>query len=173
LFNEDDDEIIKAFHDNGLLNRQEDSVKVINYPVYLDGNDNLLGLKYYDAIQGSHFGIFPSYYEPWGYTPLESAALGVPALTTDLAGFGRFIKAKMEELEQTDKGGIFVLDRYGRDDGEVVNDFTEILKNYVSLRRKDRVEQKMQAKELCEYADWKKLIENYIRAHNLAIEKNA
>jgi len=160
----------------GLLQEQgeeyteEDVVKVINYPVYLDGNDNLLGLKYYDAIQGSHFGIFPSYYEPWGYTPLESAALGVPALTTDLAGFGRFIKAKQQEI-QAEKGGIYVLDRYGKNDDEAVSNFTDILYEFVQLRRKDRVEQKMLAKELCEYADWKKLIQNYIRAHNLALEK--
>jgi len=170
LFNEKEDPTIKAFIEEGLHNSEEDVVKVINYPVYLDGNDNLLGLKYYDAIQGSHFGIFPSYYEPWGYTPLESAALGVPALTTDLAGFGRFIKAKQQEI-QAEKGGIYVLDRYGKNDDEAVSNFTDILYEFVQLRRKDRVEQKMLAKELCEYADWKKLIQNYIRAHNLALEK--
>ncbi len=171
LFNENDDPITKAFRQNGLLNRKEDFVKVVQYPVYLDGNDNLTGLKYYDAIQGCHLGVFPSYYEPWGYTPLESAALGVPAMTTDLAGFGRFIKNKLVEQEEDGKGGIFILERFGRDEEQVVKDFTDILLHYSQLRRKDRVEQKMLAKELSEFADWKVLVGNYIRAHNLSIDR--
>ncbi len=167
LFNEEDDAIIKGFRESGLLNRKEDFVKVISYPVYLDGNDNLLDLKYYDSIQGCHMGIFPSYYEPWGYTPLESAALGVPSLTSDLAGFGRFIRGKINDK----KGGIFILDRFNRPEADIVGDFTNILYNYTKLNHKDRVEQKMRAKELAEFADWKVLIENYINAHNIAIER--
>ncbi len=171
LFNENDDQITSAFRQNGLHNRKEDAVKVIQYPVYLDGNDNLIGLKYYDAIQGCHLGVFPSYYEPWGYTPLESAALGVPAVTTDLAGFGRFIRKKIKDLDSADKGGIFILERFNRDEEQVVKDFVDILYHYSQLHRKDRVEQKMYAKELSEFADWKVLVDNYIRAHNLALTR--
>jgi len=171
LFNEDQDMILNALRQAGLDNEEKDPVKVIMYPVYLDGNDNLLGLKYYDAIQGCHMGVFPSYYEPWGYTPLESAALGVPAITTDLAGFGRFIRKKSVELKREDKGGIYILDRYNRDENDVVEDFSEILYDYAQLHRKARVEQKMEAKELSELADWKVLVENYIKAHNMALSK--
>jgi glycogen synthase len=171
LFNEHDDSIVRAFNDNGLLNRKEDLVKVIDYPVYLDGNDNLLGLKYYDALQGCHLGVFPSYYEPWGYTPLESAALGVPAITTDLAGYGRFIKAIKKGKGQEKNGGIFILDRLNQKYENIVQNFTDILYDYTQLYRKDRVEQKIIAKELAEYADWRILIENYVEAHNLALKK--
>jgi glycogen synthase len=167
LSNEKDDPIINGFRQAGLLNRREDVVKAIYYPVYLDENDSLLGLKYYDAIQGCHLGVFPSYYEPWGYTPLESAAFGVPALTTDLSGFGRFIEKRSDKA----KGGIFVLHRYSKSDEESTNELAEILFSFVQLSHQDRVEQKMYAKELSRTADWKALAENYIQAHNLAVER--
>ena len=166
LYNEEDDSIIKGFNEAGLTNTKEDKVKVICYPVYLDGNDNLLSLKYYDALQGCHLGIFPSYYEPWGYTPLESAALGVTALTTDLAGFGRFIQNKLN-----DKGGMYILKRFNRSEEEEVEDFAKILLEYSKLTHNERVQQKIKAKELAMHADWKVLVENYIKAHNLALQK--
>lgn len=163
--NEDNDSIIRGFKENGLLNKKSDRVKVINYPVYLNGADGLVDLSYYDGIMGTHLGIFPSYYEPWGYTPLETAALGVPSITTDLAGFGRFIEgAKID-------GGIYVLKRYGRDDEDAIADFTEMLYKYTNLHQKDRVGQKLLAKKLSELADWKELIKNYITAHNMALER--
>jgi len=177
IFREEDDDIIKGFHENGLLNKEDDKVKVINYPVYLNGADNLIALKYYDAIVGCHLGIFPSYYEPWGYTPLESAAFGVPAITTDLGGFGRFLNMKLKDNKDTDangsakKGGIYVLDRYNKSEEETLNDFTEMLHNYTLLNKKQRVKQKMRAKELTVLADWSVLIENYIEAHNQALAK--
>jgi glycogen(starch) synthase len=144
---------------------------VIFYPVYLDGNDNLLSLKYYDALQGCHLGVFPSYYEPWGYTPLESAALGVPSVTTDLAGFGRFIRQEKQKLGKKEASGIFILDRMKKTEAEVIAQFSDILYKYAQLRRKDRVEQKMEAKELAELADWKVLIHNYAKAHNMALQR--
>lgn len=162
------DAIIKGFKENGLLNREDDKVKVILYPVYLNGVDGLIDLTYYEALVGCHLGIFASYYEPWGYTPLESAALGVPAITTDLAGFGRFIKEKDERVNKT---GIFVLDRFGKNEEEVVNNFTKVLYNYSILSRHKRVENKVDAKELADYADWNELVLNYFKAHDLAVKK--
>jgi glycosyltransferase involved in cell wall biosynthesis len=76
----------------GLMNRKEDVVKVIYYPSYLSVVDGLLNMNYYSSIVGCHLGVFPSYYESWGYTPLETAALGVQSITTDLSGFGKFMQ---------------------------------------------------------------------------------
>ena len=84
------DEILKALNSANLRNEENDPVKIIFYPIYLSGADGLLNLNYYEAMQGSHLGVFPSYYEPWGYTPLEAGALGVSSVTTALAGFGRY-----------------------------------------------------------------------------------
>ena len=165
LPNEENDPMLNEFKRFGLDNHKDDKVKVINYPVYLTGVDGLLDLSYYDAILGCHLGVFPSYYEPWGYTPLESAALGVPAITTDLAGYGRFIKDK------TEKGGIYVLDRMNKTDDETVTQFVKILLKYCKMQQKDRVEQKIIAKNLSTLADWNVFINNYIEAHNLALEK--
>ncbi|MBR9677016.1 glycosyltransferase [Candidatus Woesearchaeota archaeon] len=163
---ESNNETIKAFYENGLLNRPEDCVKVILYPVYLTGVDGLLDLSYYEAINACHFGVFPSYYEPWGYTPLESAAMGVPALTTDLAGFGQFIKSKNTKNE-----GIFVLDRYHKSEEDQLKQFTSILHSYATMHRPERVKQKIIAKNLSTIADWRLLIKNYIDAHNLALTR--
>lgn len=163
---EGEDVIIKSLVESGLDNREDDKVKVIFYPIYLSGVDGLIDLSYYDVITGCHLGLFPSYYEPWGYTPLESAALGVPSLTTDLGGYGRFLLSK-------DKGdeGVFVLKRHKRPEEHVVHEFTETLYNFTQLDLKERVDQKLYAKQTSNLADWKVFIDNYIKAHNLAIKK--
>ena len=166
LEGEPEDAIIKKFLELGLDNKEDDKVKVVFYPVYLTGVDGLLDLPYYEAIMGCHLGVFPSYYEPWGYTPLETAASGVPALTTDLAGFGRFLLS-----HKTGDAGIFTLKRFGRQKGDMIKQFTDILYNYAHLRRQQRVQQKIAAKRLASLADWSLLINNYLHAYDLAVKK--
>jgi len=163
---EQNNQVMAAFKQNGLLNRKEDMVKVIVEPVYLDGNDGFIDLTYYDAIIGCHLGLFPSYYEPWGYTPLESVALGVPALTTDLSGFGLFIKNHAVQKE-----GIYLLERLNKPEDVVVNDFANIMHKFTKFTQQQRVECKLNAKNFSALADWKIFVEYYINAHNLAIEK--
>lgn len=166
LPDEQHDAIIRACLDTGLDNKEDDKVKVIFYPVYLTGVDGLVDLPYYEAITGCHLGLFPSYYEPWGYTPLESAAFGVTSLTTDLGGFGRFLMEK-----GTYDTGVYVLKRFGVSEDETVEHFTNLLLNYVKLDEKGRVREKIMAKELSSLADWKELIQNYFEAHNLAVQR--
>lgn len=165
---EENDTIIRQFKQDGLLNRQEDRVKVILYPVYLTGVDGLLDLPYYDAMSGCHLGVFPSSYEPWGYTPLESAALSVPAITSDLSGFGKFIAPHVEGEENS---GIFVLQRENKSEDEVIENFAKLLGRYAMLNSHERVKNKINANILSARADWSILINNYIRAHNLALER--
>jgi len=162
---DDNDPILKAFKENGLLNLPSDKVKVIFYPVYLTGTDGILNLNYFECILGSHLGVFPSYYEPWGYTPLETGASGVAAVTTDLAGFGRFIGE-----EKTESPGIFILKRFQRNREEIVKSLVNILYRYAHFSHQERVENKIQARELAERADWQVLIKNYVNAHNKALE---
>jgi glycogen(starch) synthase len=162
--NWDTDQIISSCRAQGLLNRREDRVKIMLYPGYLDGTDGLLNLQYYDATVGAHLGIFPSSYEPWGYTPLESAMLGVPAITTDLAGFGRY----MANIEHTK--GIFVLNRFKRSRDEVIAELAEKIYSYAMLDRNERVQQGFAAKSLSTNCDWKQFIRHYITAHNMALK---
>ena len=164
--NEYEDAIIQNLLKTGLDNKEDDKVKVIFYPIYLTGVDGLTDLAYYDAMNACHLGLFPSYYEPWGYTPLECAALAVPSLTSDLGGFGRFLLQKT-----TGTSGIFVLKRFGREREDVINEFTDTLYKFSKFNAKERVQQKILAKELANLADWNTLVQNYFDAHDLAIKK--
>ena len=161
-------EVLKAFRENGLLNKEEDKVKVILYPIYLSGADGLLDLNYYESIQGSHLGVFPSFYEPWGYTPLESAALGVSSVTTDLSGFGRYFK---ERLLGEKFPGVFIIDRFQKSDDEVEEKLAEIMYEYANLSHRERVQNKISAYNLAAKADWSIFVKNYFQAHELAIKK--
>lgn len=160
---EQNDLIIRSLRNNNLLNRKEDKVKVIFYPTYLSSADRLLTLEYEQAILTCDLGVFPSYYEPWGYTPLESAAMGILAVTTDMTGFGKFIE---------DKGnGIYVLKRENREWKDVVEDLANRMYEIVTLPGDELAKYRMKAKETAALADWKILIKNYIKAHNLALKK--
>jgi glycogen(starch) synthase len=168
LFDEDTDLIMNALKSVGLDNGADDVVKVVFYPIYLSGADGLLDTSYYESMQGSHLGVFPSYYEPWGYTPLEAAALGVSSLTTDLSGFGQYI---CKECTQGKYPGIFVLPRFKKSTDEIVNALTDMMSQFAHFSAKERIENKIMAQKIAATADWKIFIERYIEAHNLALAK--
>lgn len=163
---EQNNQLAVALRQNGLLNRKEDMVKVVIEPVYLDGNDGFIDLTYYDAIVGCHLGLFPSYYEPWGYTPLESVALGIPALTTDLSGFGLFVKN-----HSLSKEGVYVLERHNKDEDAMIQNFTDILSRFMKFNQQQRTDCKLNAKNVSASADWKLFAEYYFNAHNMALQK--
>ncbi|MEG2666597.1 MAG: glycosyltransferase, partial [Bacteroidales bacterium] len=119
----DHDPILNRLRLDKLKNLPEDKVKVIFVPCYLDGQDGIFNLSYYDLLIGFDASIFPSYYEPWGYTPLESIAFSVPTLTTSLAGFGRWVQKNFVK----DSMGVCVVNRKDRNDLEVV----EAIENYL------------------------------------------
>jgi len=162
----ENDLILKVLSENGLDNSEDDRVKVIHYPAYLSPADGLLNLNYSDAMMGCHLGVFPSYYEPWGYTPLETAALAVPSVTTNLSGFGRFIEDYIKE----EKSAIVVLDRK-QEEAKVINDLVEHMHLMLNTTKKERVRKKIKAKRLSEVADWGNLITNYVSAYGMALER--
>ena len=166
LVDEQNDLILKSFRESKLSNKKTDNVKVVFYPYYLSASDGLLDLNYYSAIWGCHLGIFASYYEPWGYTPLECAAYGVPSITTDLAGFGKFVLANSKE-----EPGIFVIKRQGKKEEFVVKKLADRLYRYTTLPKNDRIKCKIKAEHFAPLCDWGKLVVNYIKAHNMALEK--
>ncbi|NIA03805.1 MAG: glycosyltransferase [Nitrospiraceae bacterium] len=168
LVNESNDPILKSFTEHGLDNGPDSKVKVIFYPVYLNGADGVLDLSYRECILGSHLGVFPSRYEPWGYTPLEAAALGVPSITTDMSGFGRFINSKVRDKKYR---GIFVADFMGKSHEEKVDALVKYLYHVSVLKRSDRIKLKIDAKTMANSADWKILFNKYILAYDLALQK--
>ena len=167
LVYEDRDSIIAALRNAGLLNRQEDRVKVVFYPTYLVGADNLLDLDYNEAIMGTHLGVFPSYYEPWGYTPLETAALGVAAVTTDFSGFGKYLSSETQKKDP----GIYVIKMFNKTEKENTDSIYSVLYEYSQYSKEERIKNKIEARRLAALADWGKLIKNYLAAHRMATEK--
>ncbi|MDA3856377.1 MAG: glycogen/starch synthase [Candidatus Woesearchaeota archaeon] len=161
-----DNEIIKAFIDGSLLNRKDDKVKVILMPVYLNGNDGFLNTPYYDTILGFDLGVFPSFYEPWGYTPLESIAYGVPTVTSDLAGFGRAIVRDFTENISTK-----VLMRESQNSDETVIDLFNYFEDFLNKSDEEIRKQKEESVLFSSNFSWKKFVENYMRAYNIAKNK--
>ncbi len=161
------DRILNSLKEHGLTNEERDPVKVIYYPIYLTGHDGLSNLSYQEALEACHLGVFPSFYEPWGYTPLEAAALGVASVTTDLAGFGRY-RQTLEEKEG--KEGVYILKRHKRPDSEAVADLTDFMHRFSKFDRQGRVDNKIEARKIASEADWEDFVENYIKAHNKALE---
>lgn len=168
IINEENDAIINNCKRLGLNNSPEDRVKIVFHPAYLDGADGLLDLDYYEAMIGVQLGVFPSYYEPWGYTPLESAALGVPAITTDRAGFGQWVK---KQTNKEEKPGVYVLDGLGKEEEEIKKELFEFLYYYTTLPKIERMKKKLDAKRISEMADWKELIKHYKEAYKIALSK--
>ena len=168
LYNENDDAILNALRLVNLTNKKEDKVKVVFYPIYLSGADHLLDLNYRDAMMGTHIGVFPSYYEPWGYTPLETAALGVASITTDLGGFGQFLNSKHSRHKNP---GIFVLSMLNKNKEQRIDEIYNTLYYFANLSREERIKNKIESKNLASLVDWKKLIRYYIKAHDRAVEK--
>jgi glycogen(starch) synthase len=169
LNDENNDAIMSSFKKAGLLNTEEDRVKVIFYPIYLSGVDGLCGLDYYQAIQASHLGVFPSFYEPWGYTPLEAAAMGVPAITSNLSGFGRYF---YDVLDRNKVPGIRVIDMEKKTHEEIVRALVKSLNRFTNFDRKERIDNKIRARKIAFMADWENFSLHYIEAENLSVEKN-
>ena len=163
--NYEGDDILEALEREGLKNRESDRVKVIFYPTYLSVGDKLLSMDYEEAVVASSAGFFPSYYEPWGYTPVETAANGALALTTDLAGFGRFLE---KNTGSEDRKGIRVLDRHKVDREQAVEKLALAVEDFATYNKTEITERKHNARKLAQMTSWENLGENYRDAHDMA-----
>ena len=160
------DTIYRNLRELNLVNKNHDKVKVIFYPTYLSKNDNLLELEYYDAVAGCDMGIYPSTYEPFGLTPLEALALGVPAVTTDLAGFGLLVDKQINEEEL----GIHVLKRKGKSVQESAEKLAEIILKHYALSKENVTIARNLAREISELYSWRNIIKEYKIAFDSAIK---
>ena len=167
--NYENDDIIESLKSQGITNSESDRVKVVFYPTYLSVGDKLLSMDYEDMVVASSAGFFPSYYEPWGYTPVETAANGALALTSDLAGFGQFL---IEEADASDRTGIEILERSGRKREDVVEDLAKTIEEFLSFDKTEITERKHNARKLAQLTSWDKLGENYREAHKMAVNNH-
>lgn len=168
LVDEEGDQVLNHMKNSQLFNSPLDRVKVVYHPQFITSTNPLFGMDYGDFVRGCHLGVFPSYYEPWGYTPLESIARGVPTVTSDLSGFGTYING-MEDAN--DDQGIFVLRREGRTQEQATEDLTNYLLHFVKLNRRYRIIQRSRAEDFSERFDWKRLRHHYETAYEIALSK--
>ncbi len=158
LIDEKSDEIISFLKSRGLKNRKEDRVKIVYHPDFINPISPLFAFEYDEFVRGCHLGIFPSFYEPWGYTPLECMARGVPAVTSDLSGFGDYILQNMPDHE---KHGLFVVERGKRSYEWSSRQLAGILHNFVKLTRRERIALRNFTENKSDSFDWKNLIMHY------------
>jgi glycogen(starch) synthase len=168
LHDPDNDEVLNNLRQNKLINSPEDKVKVVYHPDFINSTNPLFGIDYPDFVRGCNLGIFPSYYEPWGYTPLECIASGVPTVTSNLSGFGDYV----ENNPDIDfDSGIMVLDRKGKDMDTSAKELAKVLFEFVQTSTRYRIDQRNKAEDLSEQFDWGVLGAEYIEAYTKAINK--
>lgn len=138
-------------------------VSAVFVPYYLDGHDPLFGKTYYDLLIGMDVTVFPSYYEPWGYTPLESCAFHVPTITTSLAGFGVWAS------QQKDQYGVIVIDRNDSNFEMVAEHIAEDLLRFDRLSKDEKARARKEAAAVAKKADWKHFFQYYRQAYDIAI----
>ncbi len=169
LYNVDSDPVYNRINALGFHNEVGDKVTVIDVPCYLNGNDGIFNMAYYDLLPGLDVAVFPSYYEPWGYTPLESAAFGVPTITTDLAGFGQWVLDSFGD--DSDKTGIKVLHRTDSNYSDVVQAIASSLINLYVMDAKQVLTVRRGARSTSKVASWENFIKYYDEAYQHAIAK--
>ena len=170
LHNMGHDNVLNMMKFYDMHNRLTDKVKVIFLPCYLDGNDGILNLTYYDVVLGNDLCIYPSYYEPWGYTPLESVAFRVPCITTDLAGFGLWANTELGHPgEITD--GVKVIHRTDYNYSEVADVIKDTVAEYSNMSPQQVDDCRKHADALSKKALWKHFIKYYYEAYNIALRR--
>jgi glycosyltransferase involved in cell wall biosynthesis len=165
--NPDSDAIISRIHQIGFANEKADKVNVIYVPCYLNGSDGIFNLPYYDLLIGMDATVFPSYYEPWGYTPLESIAFGVPTVTTSLSGFGQWVLA--DEGNKFSQCGVNVIARGDSNYDEVADRIARSLKHLVECDEPQIAMMHSGAMALAARAAWSFFIKNYNDAFSIAL----
>ena len=167
LMNAEYDMVTNYLRERGLTNAIGDKVKVYFIPSYLNGDDGVFNMPYYDILCGLDLAMFPSYYEPWGYTPLEALAFRIPTLTTTLAGFGLWVRSHYKGKHP----GITVLDRDDNNYDEVVEGVEKRVEEIAALELPERGKYRENAREVAQIALWDNQIKYYQEAYSIALDK--
>jgi len=161
------DPVMKRIHELNLSNKASDKVKVLFVPAYLNGNDGIFDQTYYQLLAGLDLTVFPSYYEPWGYTPLESLAFKVPTITTSLAGFGLWVRDHYKRPHP----GIDIVERYDKGNDAVIDAVEAKMLEITKLTLNKIIEYRENAKDVSKVALWENQIQYYKEAYSRALAK--
>ncbi|XP_043289129.1 glycogen [starch] synthase [Venturia canescens] len=148
------DPVLAAVRRCNLFNTVHDRVKIVFHPEFLSSTNPLFGLDYEDFVRGCHLGVFPSYYEPWGYTPAECTVMGIPSITTNLSGFGCFME---EHIADPMSYGIYIVDRRHIGIEGSVQQLAQYMFDFARLNRRQRIIQRNRTERLSDLLDWRNL----------------
>lgn len=172
LHNMSHDQVLDMLKYLNMSNGADTKVKVVFVPCYLDGKDGILNELYYDLLIGMDLSVYPSYYEPWGYTPLESIAFKVPTITTDLAGFGLWVNS-LKGGSSTLKDGVKVIHRTDYNYSEVADVIKDTISEFSTLTDTEINKIRKNAANIAEKALWKHFIQYYYEAYDVALRNAA
>ena len=170
LHNMSHDNVLGMMKYYDMHNRKDEKVKVIFLPCYLDGKDGIVDMPYYDVVLGNDLCIYPSYYEPWGYTPLEAVAFKVPCITTDLAGFGLWANTVFGHEGQI-ADGVKVIHRTDYNYSEVADNIKDTVADFSNMTKKQVDTCRKNAGDLSKKALWSEFIKYYYEAYDIALTK--
>ncbi|MEE4214469.1 MAG: alpha-glucan family phosphorylase [Bacteroidales bacterium] len=168
LHNPGTDPVMNALESNKLRNTDDNNVICIFVPSYLNGNDGIFNRSYYDLLIGFDLTVFPSYYEPWGYTPLESLMFSIPTVTTTLAGFGLWVR----NHHPGHGDGICVVERDDFNREQVANEISEYILRLYGLDKVQTGKIREEAFSISRIANWNKLVDHYFEAYEIALERS-
>ncbi len=170
LHNMTHDNVLDMMKYLDMNNSSEDNVKLVFLPCYLNGNDGIFNMKYYDLVLGNDLCIYPSYYEPWGYTPLEAIAFKVPCITSDLAGFGLWVNSELGRYGEI-MDGVKVIHRTDYNYSEVADKIKDAVAEFSNLSVSDINKSRANAEKLSRKALWSNFIKYYYQAYDYALRK--
>uniref|UniRef100_A0A8C1ILC4 Glycogen [starch] synthase n=1 Tax=Cyprinus carpio TaxID=7962 RepID=A0A8C1ILC4_CYPCA len=169
MLDDSTDPILSNIRRIGLFNGRNDRVKIVFHPEFLSSTSPLLPMDYEEFVRGCHLGVFPSYYEPWGYTPGECTVMGIPSVTTNLSGFGCFME---EHVSDPSEYGIYIVDRRFRSADESCNQLTQFMFSFCQQSRRQRIIQRNRTERLSDLLDWRYLGRFYMYARHLALSRS-
>jgi len=168
---EDDvgDPVLRHLRRRGLLNAADDPVKVVFHPEFITSTSPILGLEYDEFVRGCNLGVFPSYYEPWGYTPLECIVRGIPAVTSDLSGFGTYL---MDHFPDHDANGMYVARRRHVSLETTIYQVASWMHTLTRMSLRDRIALRNRVEQHADHFDWTRLTRYYRAARGKAFQKH-
>jgi glycogen(starch) synthase len=168
MTNDSTDPILHHIRKVQLFNNTSDRVKIVFHPEFINSVNPILPMDYEEFVRGCHLGVFPSYYEPWGYTASECTVMGVPSITTNLSGFGCFMN---ETISHTSDYGVYIVDRRMKSVEESCEQLTGYMYDFCGKTRRQRINQRNRTERLSDLLDWKRMGLEYVKARWVAIRR--